>query len=50
MMNAQLCGAALAGVTCLSLSIVDSDKINALDAEGKQVRRPPDEDLRCGIG
>jgi hypothetical protein len=49
MMNAQLCGGALAGVACLPLPIVDSDKINALDAEGKQVRRPPDEDLRCGI-
>ena len=48
-MNAQLCGAALAGVTCLPPLIVDSDKIIALDAEGKQARRPPDKDLRCGI-
>jgi hypothetical protein len=48
-MNAQLCRAALTGLTCLPPLIVDSEKIIALNAEGKQARRPPDKDLRCGI-
>ena len=48
-MNAQLCGAALACVTCSPLPIVDGHKIIALDAEGEQARCLPDKDLRCGI-